>query len=273
MRIVSLQPSISLTLAHLGRLDSLVACTKYCLDVVPELRERNLPGIADSLLVISDSWTAKTEEILAAEPDIVIASVPYRMESLANILKSSVPVLTLAPSSLADIDMDTRVLAGLVHAVEAGEALIEKMNSGITFVRERLAGSVDAGMPAPLVYCEEWGNPLIHSQEWVAELVTIAGGKFLGTPGAHTTAEEIAATDPDAMLFAWCGAGDRVPLERVIEKRGWQDLRAVRSGRVFCIPDELLNTPAITLLDGLMCIAAALHPAVFTTPAHMRRAQ
>jgi iron complex transport system substrate-binding protein len=46
----------------------------------------------------------------------------------------------------------------------------------------------------------------------------------------------------------------------VIDRRGWRSLRAVRNGRVHCIPDEFLNTPAPSLLDGLACIAAAAHP-------------
>jgi iron complex transport system substrate-binding protein len=65
------------------------------------------------------------------------------------------------------------------------------------------------------------------------------------------------------MIFAWCGAGDRVPLDRVITQRGWHDLRAAREGRVFCITDEWLNTPAPTLLLGLRALAAALHPSGF----------
>jgi len=112
----------------------------------------------------------------------------------------------------------------------------------------------------PLIYCEEWGKPLIHSQHWVAELVEAAGARFLGIPGSHTTPEEVATADPDVLLFAWCGAGDRVPLERVIAQRNWHDLRAVRNRRVHCIPDEYLNTPAPTLLEGLACIAATAHP-------------
>ena len=70
----------------------------------------------------------------------------------------------------------------------------------------------------------------------------------------------VAAADPDVLLFAWCGAGDRVPLARVIAQRNWHHLRAVRNRRVHCIPDEFLNTPAPTLLEGLACIAAATHP-------------
>lgn len=247
MKIISLQPSITLTLERLGRLDVLAACTKYCLDAVPALRGSGLP-------VVRDSWSTNAEELLPVRPDLVMASVPYRQESLTAILKAGCPVLTLAPHTLEDIYQDIRLIASIVHAVEAGEALIAEMQAAVAAARQRTEDS-----PArPLVYCEEWGKPLIHSQLWVKELVEAAGGNFLGAPGAVTSAEAVADADPDVMIMAWCGAGDRVPLQRIVEQREWQNLRAVSSGRVFCIADELLNTPAHTLLDGLRAIEEAL---------------
>ena len=249
MRIASLQPSITITLSALNRLDHLCACTKYCLEALPELAAQN-PHI------LHDSWTANTEEILAAKADLVIASVPYRMDSLAAILKSGLPVLTLAPHSLADVYKDIRLIGAVIDANAEAESLIAEMQSTVDATRRR----GEQRTHTPLVYCEEWGKPLIHSQSWVAELVEAAGGKYLGEPGAHTTAEAIAKADPDVLLFSWCGAGNRVPLERVIEQRNWHHLRAVRERRVFCIPDQFLNTPAHTLLEGLACIAATVHP-------------
>jgi iron complex transport system substrate-binding protein len=252
MRIASLQPSITVTLAALGKLGRICACTKYCLEALPELAAQNLH-------ILHDSWTANTEEILATHPDLVIASVPYRMESLAAILKSGLPVLTLAPHSLADVYKDIRLIAAVVEAQPEAESLIAHMQSTLEATRQRNAPRTST----PIVYCEEWGKPLIHSQSWVAELVEAAGGRYLGTPGSHTTPEEIAAADPDVLLFAWCGAGDRVPLDRVIDQRNWQRLKAVRERRVFCVPDQFLNTPAHTLLQGLACIAATTHPDLY----------
>jgi iron complex transport system substrate-binding protein len=249
MRIASLQPSITITLAALNCLDALCACTRYCLEALPELSARN-PNI------LHDSWTANTEEILAARPDLVIASIPYRMESLAAILKSGLPVLTLAPHSLADIYKDIRLIAAHVDAHREAESLIAEMQSTLESTRQRS----ERRTQTPVVYCEEWGKPLIHSQSWVAELVEATGARYFGTPGAHTTPEDIAVADPDVLLFSWCGAGNRVPLDRVIEQRNWQSLKAVRNRRVFCIPDQFLNTPAHTLLQGLACIAATTHP-------------
>jgi iron complex transport system substrate-binding protein len=249
MRVASLQPSITVTLSALNRLDRLSACTKYCLEALPELAAQNP-------YILHDSWTANTDEILAAKPDLVLASVPYRMESLAAILKSGLPVLTLAPHSLADVYKDIRLIAAVVDAQPEAEALITEMQAAIASTSSRSATRTHT----PVVYCEEWGKPLIHSQSWVAELVEAAGGKYLGEPGAHTTAEDIAEANPDVLLFAWCGAGNRVPLDRVIEQRNWHHLKAVQERRVFCIPDQFLNTPAHTLLQGLACIAATTHP-------------
>jgi iron complex transport system substrate-binding protein len=252
MRIASLQPSITLTLASLDRLDTLCAITKYCIEALPELATLNLP-------ILHDSWTANSDEIRATSPDLVIASVPYRMESLAAILKSGLPVLALAPHSLADIYQDIRLIAAVANANPAAETIIAQMQSAIEQARVATSSA-----EKPLVYCEEWGKPLIHSQHWVAELVEAAGGRYLGEPGSHTTSEEVAAANPDVLLFAWCGAGNRVPLERVIAQRNWHNLTAVINRRVFCIPDEYLNTPGPTLLEGLKSIAGAIHPQLFT---------
>jgi iron complex transport system substrate-binding protein len=268
MRIASLQPSISITLAALGRLDYLCAVTKYCLEFVPELASRDLPILHDSWsfdAVPREGEASNLEVLLAAKPDLVLASVPYRMESLAAILKSSLPILTLAPHTLADVVNDIRLIGSVGHAAAEAEVLL----TGFHQTLEQTRVTASSAATRPLVYCEEWGKPLIRSQHWVAELVETANGTFLGAPGSHTTAEAIAelpeADQPDVLLFAWCGAGNRVPLERVIEQRKWHHLRAVRSGRIFCIPDEYLNTPAPTLLNGLACIASVLHPELFGT--------
>jgi iron complex transport system substrate-binding protein len=254
MKIISLQPSVSIILDHLGCLDSLAACTRYCLEAVPALRERRLP-------IVHDSWSTKAEELLPVEADLVIASVPYRQESLIAILKAGRPVLTLAPHTLADVYQDIRLIASVVGETARGEALATEMQSAVAGIQARTA----ALQAKPLVYCEEWGKPLIHSQFWVKELVEAAGGIFLGDPGTHTQPETIAAADPDILLAAWCGAGDRVPLERIVEQRGWEQLRAVRNGQVYCIADELLNTPAPNLVRGLQALAQALHPDLFGT--------
>jgi len=250
-RIVSLQPSATVILAAIGELDRVVACTKYCADVVPEI-------ILSSRLILADSWTANTEQIVAARPDLVIASVPYQEQAVIQILKSGARFLGLTPKTLADIYTDIATIAGVAGASQRGEEVITSMQRRIEDVR-----ASTSRLPRPRVFCEEWGKPLIASQAWVAELVEAAGGEFMGTPGRQISFEDLAALNPEVIVAAWCGAGDRVPLEKIIASRAWQQTAAALAGRVFCMRDEYLNTPAPTLLQGLDALVFAIHPEVF----------
>jgi hypothetical protein len=55
-RSVSLQPRATVILAAIGRLDRIVACTKYCADVCPQVAQSGRS-------IIADSWTAQSGEI------------------------------------------------------------------------------------------------------------------------------------------------------------------------------------------------------------------
>ena len=224
-RIVSLQPSATVILASVGQLHRVVACTKYCADVCPEIK-------SSGCTIVADSWTAKTDEILAARPDLVIAAVPYQEKAVTEILKSGARFLGLAPKTLQDIYTDIAAIAGVVGESARGEQVIAEMQEELENVRAAVNGA-----RRPRVFCEEWGKPLIASQPWVVVLIA-----------------------------AWCGAGDRVPLEKIVLDRGWSELTAARQNHVYCINDELLNTPAPTLVRGLHALAAAIHPERFPQP-------
>jgi iron complex transport system substrate-binding protein len=190
-RIACLQPSATVILHAIGELARVVACTRYCADVVPDVAD-------GSRVILADSWTADTAQIVAAQPDLVFASVPYQEKAVSEILRAGVRFLGLAPRTLADIYTDIATIAGLVGAADRGESVIAAM-------RAQMADAVaqTAAAPRPRVWCEEWGKPLIASQQWVAELVEAAGGEFLGTPARQILAEEVRALDPEVIIAAW----------------------------------------------------------------------
>jgi len=250
-RVVSLQPSATVILAAIGELDRLVACTKYCADVCPQVKECGIK-------IVPDSWTADAQQISDAAPDLVIAAVPYQEKAVAQILKSGARFLGLAPKTMSDIYTDISTISGIFRAAERGQQIIAEMQREIEAIREQARNK-----PRPRVFCEEWGKPIIASQPWVAELVQAAGGEFIGTPGARTSAEAVLSENPEIVVAAWCGAGDRVPLEKLVSERHWASMNAVKTHRVYCIRDEFLNTPAPTLLYGLRALAAVIHPQDF----------
>ena len=257
VRIASLQPSITLTLAALNRLDALCAITKYCLEALPELAARNLP-------ILHDSWSVEHRtEILAAQPDLVIASVPYRMESLAAILKSGLPVLALAPHSLADIYADTRLIAAHVHADP--EPLIARMQSTIAATRARTehirrnARSSTAKSGANRSSTRSTGSP-----NWSKPPAHASSARPARTPRPKRSPPPIPTSSSSP------GAAPATASRSTASSPSATGTTSAPSAtrRVHCIPDEYLNTPAPTLLEGLACIAAAAHPTLH--PPHPR---
>src|SRR5437763_16241963 len=142
-RIACLQPSATVILAEIGELDRVVACTKFCVDVVPEIAEH-------PRTILADSWTANSAQIMGTRPDLVIAAVPYQEKAVIEILKSGARFLGLAPKSLTDIYTDIATIAGCVGAGGRGEAEVLRMQQQIRNVRERTTGRV-----RPTVVCEE----------------------------------------------------------------------------------------------------------------------
>jgi iron complex transport system substrate-binding protein len=189
---------------------------------------------------------------------LVIAAVPYQESAVVEILKAGARFLGLAPRTLEDIYTDIALIAGTVGASDRGAKVVSNMRETIAEMKARTAS-----LPRKRVFCEEWGKPIIASQPWVSELVQAAGGEFLATAGSHYSADQIAEVNPEVIITAWCGAGDRVPLTRIVAQRRWSNVTAVRASQVYCISDELLNTPAPTLVSGLQALAGAIHPDVF----------
>jgi iron complex transport system substrate-binding protein len=187
-RIACLQPRATVILAAIGELDRVVACTKYCADVVPEVGR-------SSRTILADSWTADAAQLIAAQPDLVIASVPYQEKAVIEILKAGVPFLGLAPRKLADIYSDIAMIARIVGAGNRGEEVIANMQRRIEQVRECVSRKT-AGSSRPRVFCEEWGKPLIASQRWVAEVVEAAGGQFVGEPGKQISKKKSSGSIP-----------------------------------------------------------------------------
>src|SRR5208282_211065 len=104
-RIACLQPSATIILNAIGEFGRVVACTRYCADVVPEVAD-------GSRVILADSWTANAAQIVATKPDLVIASVPYQEKAVIEILKAGARFLGLAPRTLADIYTDIATIGG-----------------------------------------------------------------------------------------------------------------------------------------------------------------
>ncbi len=247
-RIVSLAPSVTSILVALGARRDLVAVTRWCRYVAPV---KGLP-------TLGDAWATETKPIERLRPTLIIGSVPYRAETLEKLLAIPAPLLATNPRTLDDIFAEIHLLGALTGRRAAAARLVRKMRSALDEVAKQAARALDR----PRVYAESWPNPRISSPPWVGELIEMAGGKMVLPAGSRVSDEAVRRARPDAIVLAWAAAGGRSRRESALENPAWRTVPAVRSGRVFAIPDHLLNTPGPPLIEGARALLRVLHPEI-----------
>jgi iron complex transport system substrate-binding protein len=112
-RIACLQPRATVILAADGERDRLAAAPRTA-------RMWFLKFAAHPRTIVADSWAANAEQILASQPDLVIASVPYQEKAVIEILRSGSRFLGFAPKTLTDICADIAIIAATVGASGRG---------------------------------------------------------------------------------------------------------------------------------------------------------
>ena len=236
-RIVSLAPSATSILCAIGARKYLVGVSRWCPDVAPV---KGLPKFGDCWRLDS------VKGILKLRPTLVIGSVPFQAEAIAKLLEHPLNFLAENPRTLADIENNIRLFGGITRRQRQAERLVRKMRAALSAI-EKQSRAVKRKLR---VYCEAWPNPRISSPPWVAELVTICGGKFVVPAGQKVSDEQVAGARPDVIVVAWAATGDRAKAEKLYRVAAWKDVPAILHKNIFVVRDELLNTPGPPLLEG-----------------------
>ncbi len=290
MRVCSLLPSATEIVAVLGAADELVAVTHEC-DYPPEVAGK--PVVTRSVLEHTGSTSAQIERHIRAqvhagsslyaldtdrlaelEPDVIltqelcrVCAVSYEtvQDSLRE-LRGSTRIVSLEPHSLEDvfrhIEAVGRLLGRDAEATRVVGALRARVDSVVAAVANR---------PRPRVFLMEWADPIYNSGHWMPALVRSAGGEDqLGIEGAASYPIEWSAVldwAPEVVLLAPCGftlARAMAEIPGLGARPGWNDLPAVRAGRVFVTDGAAyFSRPGPRLVDSLELLASIVHPEAF----------
>jgi len=146
-----------------------------------------------------------------------------------------------------------------VQREDAGRELIASLRADIAAARARAA----AWTRKPVMYFEEWNDPLMSGIGWAAELIGIAGGTdAFPELSAHPGAKERIIADPvavvrrapDIIIASWCGK--KFQPAQLAARPDWEAIPAVKNQMLFEIksPDILSPGPA-AITEGLRQIS------------------
>ncbi|KPK06334.1 MAG: ABC transporter substrate-binding protein [Betaproteobacteria bacterium SG8_39] len=252
-RIVCLTEETTETLYLLGEQRRIVGVSGYT--VRPPEARRDKPRVSAFL-------SAKTDKIVALEPDLVLGFSDLQADIARDLAKAGLNVVIFNQRSVDEILSMILTLSAMVGAAAKGKRLVARLERNLD--RIRAAGRRFARRPR--VYFEEWDEPMISGIRWVSELVSIAGGEDVfperaRSPGAagRTIADgaEVIRRAPDLILGSWCGKKFRP--ERVRARPGWDAVPAVRDGELHEIKSvDILQPGPAALTDGVARIHAIL---------------
>lgn len=289
MRICSFLPSATEILYALGLGESVVGISYEC-DYPPEVRGKpvvvhsRLPPATSSAeldLLVSRSlgrgeslYRVDVEALARLQPDLIVtqdlchvcAATPDDLSAALNRLPRHPQVLSLSPRTLGEVLGDIGRVGEAADRVAVATRLRQELESRAA----QLERAVARARTRPRVLCLEWLDPPFVAGHWVPEMVERAGGQDAlgqaGEPSRRVSWEEIAATQPDVVLIMPCGYG---LAETLAEFRAlkfppaWEELPAVKSGRVFAVDaSSYFSRPGPRLAKGLELLAGLLHPAL-----------
>jgi iron complex transport system substrate-binding protein len=211
---------------------------------------------------ISGFSSSKTERILAVEPDLVIGFSNMQADICRDLAAAGVEVHLFNQRDTAGILRMVRVLAALVERRDAGERLVAELQAHIDAIRARAAQRV----ARPVVYFEEWNDPLISGIGWVSEMIGIAGGvDAYAELAAHAGAKQRIIADPmdvvrrapDIIIGSWCGK--KFQPDTLCSRHGWDAIPAVKNGMVAEIKSaDILSPGPAAITEGLTQIDALI---------------
>ncbi len=235
--------------------------------------------VTDSVHGGSSLYHLDEASLEAAEPDLIltqelcaVCAVSYRdVNEVARAIDADIQVVSLEPTSLEGILHTITTVGAMTEAEVEAVELVERLRTRLGAVALKVQQRRDAGIPSPRVVGLEWLDPPFAVGHWVPEQVRRAGGwDLLGEPGnrsRETTWQAVSDVDPDLLVLMPCGfqlAETVAEWDRTLPPPGWDQLTAVRSGRVVAVDgSSYFSRPGPRVVDGVELLAAIFDPEAF----------
>jgi iron complex transport system substrate-binding protein len=244
LRLVSTAPNLTECVFAVGAGDLLVGRTEAC---------DYPPGAIERIPVVGGFASPYVEPLLAAKPTHVLETVLADPDIRRRLDALHVPVVHVPCTRLDEIPDALRQIGALTRREAEAQRLAAALRAGIDAARAEAESQTDR--PSVLLLFAPDAPITAGRNAFVAELLRLAGGRNLGDESAadyyHISLEWLLTRDPD-MILCLFETTTPTPVALFQKQTGWNALSAVRSNRVYTVPDlDTVCRPGPRLLSGL----------------------
>jgi len=262
MRIVSLAPSNTEIVCALGACGALTGVTDF----------DDYPASVKSVAHVVVQAKVDAEKVVAARPDLVLAAgnglTPEAV--IKQLTDLGLRVMTLYPRDLDGVYRDIDLIAGALGVPDRAQSTVGSMQARVKVVTDAVAA---AHRPRTFYEVSVFEGTIYTAgkDSFLSSLITLAGGEPV-TGDAQSGAiqlEDLIAADPELILLGDASYDPTLAtrdkaLATVRARSGWEELSAVRSGKVLPFTEDVVTTrPGPRIVDGLEALARAIHPELF----------
>lgn len=245
-RIVCLTEETTETLYLLGVEDLIVGITAYT--VRP-------PEAKLTKAIIARYIDAEIDEIIKLKPDVVFAWSDLQASIVSELIRNGIEVFTFNHRSINGILSMILKVGAIVGKKPEAEMLVEQYATKIEKVQQRTANY----SRKPIVYFEEWYNPLITGICWVGEIIEICGGIdsfkhhrdfYDAKRRILENSDIIIEKNPDIILASWCGKPFK--LDKMLKRNNWDLINAIKYNEIYDIDSSIILQPGpAALTEGI----------------------
>ena len=211
-------------------------------------------GLGEEVANIGGAMGVSVEELLAAAPDLVLAStnIPSNQEMLPALEAAGVDVAFFSVDTFEDYLRMLEICTGLTGSPEAYQTYGEAVAEEIEAARARAAAALEEQGPEKVLYIRAAASvvkPKGSSGTVLGEMLADLGCINIADQDQSLledlSMEAILAADPDKILIVLQGADPKPAKEQlegeVLSNPAWQQLTAVREGRVYYMDKDLYH--------------------------------
>ncbi len=253
--IVSISPNLTEILFGIGAGDRLVGRDSNSQFPEEALEAADLGGMWDGIPV---------EDILALEPDLVLAGEIYAADAIQELRDLGLTVYWQEnPEDFDGLFENIKDIAVLTGTEDEALALIISLQERVSALEGKLEGVENL----PLVFYEldasDPANPwTTGAGTFISYIINKAKGQNLGDAlegeWVQISSEELVAQNPEYILLADALYG--ITPESVAERAGWSEISAVINGNLLPFDPFILSVPGPRLVDGFEQLAGIIHP-------------
>lgn len=243
-RIVALTASDCEILYALGCGDALVGRGTYC----------DYPAEVADVTVVESGSNTNVEQIIALEPDVILmGTMSQTEEQTAALEKAGITVVLSDADTIADTYVNIELIGTLMGKDAEAEALVNQMKAAFDEIKNKSTGD-----GSETIYFEvsplEYGLWTAGSNTFMDEVAQMLGltNAFADVDGwGEISEEQVLERNPDYIvtITMYFGEGP-TPEEEILSRSGWENVTAVKNGKILNLPNNELSRPIPRLADG-----------------------